>query len=78
VIDKRAMAGDNAKIDALAADYVVKFPSLVITEVDQATFDATALVPPPTADQIAWAAFKATTPTALQGIVYLAKFLNLE
>lgn len=78
VVDKRAVSGDDQKINTILADYALKFPNLVIVEVDQPTFDATVLTPPPTPEQLAWAAFKATTPTPLQGVLYLAKFLNLE
>lgn len=80
VVEKQVMGGDDAKIDSLVDQYKTNHPSLVVSEVDQPTFDATVYTPVLTPAQKDWAAFKTQLPqpTALQGILYLAKYLGLE
>lgn len=80
VIDKQAVSGDDARIDAMVDQYKTNHPTLVVTELDQATFESTLMTPIQTQAQKDWATFKAQlpTPSALQGILYLAKVLGLE
>lgn len=82
VIDKQAFSGDNSKIDAIIAQFKQNHPALTVNEVDQATFDSTVLVLPPTPAQVLWAALPFQTnpiaATAFQAIHALAKFLGLE
>jgi hypothetical protein len=78
VLDKRAFSGDDAKITAMVAEFIDTHPELNVLEVDEGAFDATVLERELTKEQKDWAAFKATSPTAQQAIVYLAKYLGLE
>lgn len=78
VTDKQAFAGDDSKIDALINMFITKNPTAVVTEVNVAVFDATVLTPRVNQAQQAWATFKASGPSPLQAVIYLAKFLGLE
>lgn len=80
VVGKQVFAGDESKADALVAAFLAQNPQLTVTEVDEATFNATAMVVSQTPAQKAWATFKAQlpAPTALQAIIFIAKYLGLE
>ena len=78
VIDKQVYAGDDVKADALVARYLVIHPDFTVQEVDQTVFDTTIMMPIQTQAQRDWTAFKASSPTAFQAIIYLAKMLGLE
>lgn len=78
VIEKQAISGDIADIDSLIARYQQLHPTYVIEELDKAAFDAVVATPIKSKAQLDWETFKATNPTAPQGILYLAKFLGLE
>lgn len=82
VVEKQAFSGDNALIDALVNKYKLNHPSLTVTELDQATFDATVMTPAATPAQTIWAGLpfqtNPTAATAFQAIHALAKYLGLE
>lgn len=80
IIEKQVIEGDNVKIDALVDQYKLNHPGFVVLELDQSAFDATVMVPVQSQAQKDWATFKVQqpTPTALQGVLYLARYLNLE
>ena len=78
VVDKQALAGSDSAITALVDRYKASRPSLTVEELDETTFNSTAMPRPVSDKQRAWTAFKATSPTALQAIAYLAKELGLE
>lgn len=76
VTDKSALEGDDSKIDLSISNYKLSNPSLIITEVDQSTFDKTVYVPLQTAEQQAWLASKSAG--SQQAILFIAKKLGLE
>jgi hypothetical protein len=78
VVEKQALEGDMDKIDSLVNEYRANHPQLILLEVDEKTFEATEMTIEQTKAQADWAAFKATSPTALQSILYLAKAIGLE
>lgn len=80
IVDKQAVSGEDEKIDVLVTQYKASHPGFVVTELDQATFESTSITLVQTQAQKDWVTFKAQvpTPTALQGILYLARYLGLE
>lgn len=78
VVGKRVAEGDDTAIDEQLTQYKDNHPEQTVSEVDKDTFEATLMATKPTPAQVAWAAFKATGPTAPQAIGYLAKHLGLE
>lgn len=78
VVDKQAIEGADADINVMVARYQANHPTLVVIELDQATFDATPCTLPQNVSQIAWATLKASSPTALQAITFIARYLGLE
>lgn len=80
VVEKQVFSGDDTAINDIIAKFSAAHPALVVTEVDSTTFDASVVPVQQTQAQKDWATFKAQLPqpTALQGIIYLAKFLGLE
>lgn len=80
VVEKQAVSGDDSKIDSSVNNYKLNHQNFSVTEVDETTFDATVLPVQQTKAQKDWTEFKAQqpTPSALQGILYLARYLGLE
>lgn len=80
IVEKQCLAGDDNQINNIVANYQSNHPAFTIAEVDQPTFDATVMPVVQTQAQKDWTTFKVgpPVPTALQGVLYLAKFLGLE
>lgn len=78
LLEKRAVEGDDEKIDAEYRQSIENYPNLIITEVDRDTFEAEIVPLPLITPQSQWAEFKATNPTSQQVITYFAKVLGLE
>ncbi len=77
VTNKIAYAGDDTEIDSIVANLELKNPSLgLATEVDQATFDSTAVTPVVTPEQAAWQ--KAKAAGTLEALTFMAIKLGLE
>lgn len=83
-IEKRVLDGDDDKNLELVNRFAENHPNLTIEvhrpeDADwQTAFVDVVVVPEKTQAQKDWATFKATNPTALQAIVYLAKVIGLE
>lgn len=82
VVDKQAFSGDDTQINSIVGTFKDNHKNLVVSEVDQTTFDGTILAPTPTATQTLWAALpfqsNPTATTTFQAIHVLAKYLGLE
>jgi len=78
VVEKRAISGDDEQIDRIIADFELKNPSITITEADETEFDAIIPDVVATKQQKEWTAFKQTSPTPQQSVLYLAKQMGLE
>lgn len=76
VIEKKAIVGNDSKIESLINTYKAEHPGFSVSEVDQVTFDSTNLNPPLTNIQQAWLTAKAGG--AVSAATFIGKFLGLE